>query len=73
LGVVGEAEFITIGTVHTFLSYYSARSGPILWRSALKSVIYDVLRARKGWREAADGEPWDFFWAEKGCVCCVCV
>ena len=46
----------------------TARSGApvIVWRSALKSVILDVLRARPGWREAADGEPWDFFWAEKG-------
>ena len=39
-----------------------------MWRSSLKNTIYDVLKARDGWREAQEGADWEFFWADKGCA-----
>jgi hypothetical protein len=45
-----------------------AAAAAVLWRSFLRNTIYDVLRARPGWREAEPDGPWDFVWADKGCA-----
>ena len=41
-------------------------SGPIRYRSAIKSTILDVMKSKKDWVETDSETDWDFFWADKG-------